>query len=115
MQSGRRSSRPPGGGCANFPSQMKTSSTLQTHFGSTDAPDWAWRILKLVNAFRLLVPLVLLAIFFILAKHSIGQLRPELFVAVASGYLLFAIGSASSLRRRWPRIDIQAVVQICAD
>ena len=91
------------------------SAAFDTPESTSPPPDWTWRVLTLVNIFRLLTPIVLLALHFTLSPRSLAQFDPELFVAAATAYLLFAFGSVSSLHRRWPRIEIQAIVQICID
>lgn len=75
----------------------------------------AWRVLALVNLFRLLIPLLLGILFFTMKPSPVGTLRPPLFVAVTVGYFLFAVASIAVLKRRWPPIEIQTFVDVSVD
>ncbi|HMN46794.1 MAG TPA: HAMP domain-containing sensor histidine kinase [Povalibacter sp.] len=70
----------------------------------------AWRVLTLVNVFRLLVPPLLAILFVTLSPSPVGQVRPGIFIGTALAYFLFAIGSIPGIRRRTPGIDIQSVI-----
>ena len=82
---------------------------------SLNSTDLAWRILALLNVFRLLLPLVLGTLFVALDPRPIGQIHPALFAAVAAGYFLFALAAISSVRARWPQLELQAVAQVAVD
>ncbi|MBC7984808.1 MAG: hypothetical protein H7Y02_13250 [Candidatus Obscuribacterales bacterium] len=75
----------------------------------------AWRILALVNLFRLLLPIVVGTLFVTLEPQPIGQLHPALFAGVIATYFLFALAAISSIRGRWPQLEIQAVTQVAVD
>ena len=90
---------------------MKFSEQL----APTSSTDLAWRILTLVNLFRLLVPLLLAILFLTLSPSPVGQIRPALFIGTATAYFLFAVGSISSIKRRWPAIELQTFISICID
>ena len=99
-------------------------SSRQTSRPSADAllqkaieePDLSWRILNTLNAFRLLIAAVLLVLFFASGDpHIFGDRFPTIFSATASGYLVFAIVSSISLRRRWVPVNVQAVTQTIVD
>jgi two-component system sensor histidine kinase PilS (NtrC family) len=75
----------------------------------------AWRVLALVNLFRLLAPLLLGVLFFTMAPSPVGALNPPLFVAATVGYFLFAVASIAVLKRRWPSIEVQTFVDVCVD
>jgi two-component system sensor histidine kinase PilS (NtrC family) len=94
---------------------MTPNPLINTSVPAAATPEWMWRVVSLVNVFRLLTPVVLIAIVFTLNPRVLGRTSPVMFVSVATLYLLFAIASASSLYRRWPRIEIQTVLQICID
>ncbi|MDH4031500.1 MAG: hypothetical protein OEU49_11675, partial [Chromatiales bacterium] len=54
------------------------------------APDFAWRVLRLVNMFRTLVAVFLLAMFLVADEpRLIGDANPDLFFAAALGYFVF--------------------------
>lgn len=77
--------------------------------------DLAWRILSLVNLFRLLVPMVLGSIFVLISPKPVGQLYPALFAGVAAAYFLFAIGAIASIQKGWPRVETQTLAQVSVD
>ncbi len=79
------------------------------------AADLAWRILRLLNLFRTLVPMVLAGLFVFMAPRPVGQVYPALFVAVLTTYFLFAAASISSIKRRWPDAGTQVLVHVIAD
>jgi two-component system sensor histidine kinase PilS (NtrC family) len=79
---------------------------------AVEEPDLTWRVLATLNAFRALIAIVLLTLFFAGgAPRVFGEQFPTLFWSTATGYLLFSIFSAFALRQRWLAADIQAVSQ----
>ena len=108
--------------------QAQTEAPLKRTFrGSRDAllqkaidePDLSWRVLATLNVFRLLTSIALFAIYF--AKTDprfFGHSNPTLYIATSTGYLVFAVLSAISLRQRWVPATVlgstQVVVDICA-
>jgi len=84
----------------------------------TNAPgsaDLSWRILALVNLFRMLVALVLGGLFWFMRPAPLGQLHPLLFLSGICAYFAFAVTSIPSLKNRWPRLELQTVVHISFD
>jgi two-component system, NtrC family, sensor histidine kinase PilS len=86
----------------------------------TDLPqnsiELAWRVLALVNLFRLLVPLLLTALFVTIRPASaIGQAHPALFIGVATAHFLYAVLSIAAVKRRWPDIVLQTFASVCVD
>ena len=75
----------------------------------------AWRVLTLVNLFRLLAPLLLGVLFVTMKPPPVGQAQPGLFMGAAIGYFLFAVLSISAVKWRWPDIAVQAFVSACVD
>ena len=75
----------------------------------------AWRVLALVNLFRLLVPMLFAILYGTIGSTSVGQEHPLLFAAVALFYFLFAVVCIASIRRRWLGIQTQAVASVCVD
>lgn len=75
----------------------------------------AWRILLLLNLYRVLVPLVLGGLFFAFKPGLAGQLHPALFAGTLATYAAFAVIAFPSLKRRWPVLPVQAVVQVLVD
>ncbi|HWK75772.1 MAG TPA: hypothetical protein VNQ81_15955, partial [Povalibacter sp.] len=88
---------------------------LSEQLAPISSTDLAWRVLALVNLFRLLTPLLLAILFVTLSPSPVGQLRPPLFVGAATAYFLFAMGSIASIKRRRPAIELQTFVGVCVD
>ncbi len=93
--------------------RMSREALLQK---AVEEPDLSWRILITLNVFRLLVAAVLLGLFFTGGEPYIfGDQYPRLFATTATIYALFAIIFSTSLRQRWARAGVQAVIQILLD
>jgi len=81
--------------------------------GTHDLP---WRVLGLLNVFRLVVPMVLLLVFFFDAPtRSVGTHRPGLFLGISVAYFVFGIVSIQTIQRRWPAAQAQALAQLAVD
>lgn len=80
--------------------------------GSTDL---AWRVLGLINLFRLLVPVLLAMLFMTIEPRTVGQASPPLFVGVATAYFVYAVLAFGSVKRRWPDLALQTFVTVCVD
>jgi hypothetical protein len=65
---------------------------LATQLSTTHSTDLSWRVLALVNLFRLLVPLLLAVLFLTISPSPVGQMRPAIFIGAATAYFLLAIG-----------------------
>jgi len=84
--------------------------------GPGSVSDLPWRVIGLLNVFRLIVPMVLLLIFFFDAPtRSVGSHRPGLFLGIAVAYFIFGIVSIQTIQRRWPSADAQALLQLAVD
>jgi len=76
----------------------------------------AWRVLGLLNFYRLLVPLVLASLhFFTPDTTSIGWAFPRLFVITTAVYFAIAIAMILALKQRWPKLEHQAWLHIVVD
>lgn len=75
----------------------------------------AWRVLTLVNLFRLLVPLLLAVLYLTVTPPRVGQVDGTLFVGVATVYFVFGMASLAAIRQRWPAIEMQTVIGVCVD
>ena len=81
-----------------------------------DETDLTWRVLAALNLFRLLLAVVLLALFFAGDNpRFFGDRYPALFAAVGAGYLVFAIISSFSIRGRWVSAGPQILSQVTVD
>ena len=80
------------------------------------APEFAWRVLRLVNVYRILVSVFLLAMFLIADDpRLIGAVQPDLFFATALAYFVFGAMNDFAVTQRWPSLMSQSVVQILVD
>jgi two-component system sensor histidine kinase PilS (NtrC family) len=77
--------------------------------------DLSWRVLALVNLFRLLVTVLLAVIFMTLRPPPVGQAYPALFTGTMTAYFLYAVVSIASVKRRWPAVTLQTAVNSCVD
>ena len=76
----------------------------------------AWRVLGLLNLYRLLVPLALAFLHWITPETTaVGWARPRLFVITDTLYFAFAIVMILALKQRWPSLRRQAWLHIFVD
>jgi two-component system, NtrC family, sensor histidine kinase PilS len=79
-------------------------------------PELAWRVLGLLNVFRLLVPTLLIVVFYALGTpRVVGSAFPELFVATCVAYLAVGMLAIWLLKRRWPDFRRVGYLPIVAD
>ena len=79
-------------------------------------PDLPWRVLGLMNIFRLIAPMVLLLVFFFDAPtRSVGTHNPGLFIGICAAYFAFGLISMQPLQRRWPSVEWLALLQVVVD
>ena len=65
----------------------------------------AWRVLGLLNLYRLLVPLVLAFLHWVTPETTtVGWAHPRLFVNTDALYFAFAIITILALKQRWPSL-----------
>jgi two-component system sensor histidine kinase PilS (NtrC family) len=83
------------------------------NIGLAPAPNW--RVLGLLNLYRVLVPLVLLALYSLGGARGIGVNSPQLFFGVAVFYLCFGLGNVILVRRRLASVTVQAILQAAVD
>jgi two-component system sensor histidine kinase PilS (NtrC family) len=75
----------------------------------------AWRVLALVNLFRLLVPILFAVLHATIGVATVGQAHPLLFAAVALFYFLFATVSIIAIRRHALDLRLQALISVTVD
>jgi len=90
------------------------SSLLETDNASQSA-NLSWRVVTLVNLFRLLVPLLLLVLLLTISPSPVGQAQPAMFIGSLAAYFLFALGMIPSIKRRWPEIGLQTSISVGVD
>ena len=78
--------------------------------------EFPWRVLGLMNVFRLVAPMVLLLVFFFDApRRSVGTQNPGLFIGICAAYFAFGLVSIQVLQRRWPSVEWLALFQVAVD
>ena len=78
--------------------------------------DLAWRVIGLLNLYRLLVPLVLLTLqFFAEPAWGFATARPRLFVAACVTYFTAAVLLVIARRLQWSSLRIVALVNAVVD
>jgi two-component system sensor histidine kinase PilS (NtrC family) len=82
---------------------------------SSSSTNLAWRVITLVNLFRLLVPVLLVLLLLTISPSPVGQVQPAMFVGALTAYFLFALGMIPSIKRRWPQIGLQTSISIGVD
>lgn len=90
---------------------------LNRQFDRSAGPKIAlnWRVLGLLNLYRVLVPLVLLGLYSLGGSRGIAVDSPELFFAVAIFYLCFGLCNVVLVRRRLATAHIQTILQATVD
>ena len=92
------------------------SNTPTPRRRADEATDLSWRVLGLLNVFRLLVPMVLLLVFFFdAAQRSVGAHNPGLFIGTCAAYFAFGLVSIRPLQKRWPSAEWLALFQLVVD
>jgi len=78
--------------------------------------DLPWRVISLLNIFRLLVPMVLILVFFFDApSRSVGSTYPGLFLGICVAHFCFGLVSIQAIQRRWPPAEWTALFQLAVD
>ena len=90
---------------------------LNRPFDRSSGPKIAlnWRVLGLLNLYRVLVPLVLLGLYSLGGARGIAVESPRLFLGVAIFYLCFGLCSVVLVRRRLATARIQTILQATVD
>jgi two-component system sensor histidine kinase PilS (NtrC family) len=74
-----------------------------------------WRVLGLLNLYRVLVPLVLSGLYSLGGARGIAVNYPQIFFAAVVAYLCFGLGSVILVRRRLASVRVQTTVQASVD
>ena len=81
--------------------------------GPADLP---WRVIGLLNLFRLLVPMVLILVFFFNAPdRSVGTVLPGLFLGICVAYFTFGLVCIQPIQNRWPSAHWMALFPLTVD
>src|SRR6185369_2455349 len=83
---------------------------------ATAPSDLAWRVIGLVNLYRLLVPLVLLAIVFLPASQAVLiTTQPNLFLTSCVIYFFVGVLMVVARRLSWPSVRRVALLNAAVD
>ncbi len=74
-----------------------------------------WRVLGLLNLYRILVPGVLLSVYSLLGARGLSVAFPGVFFGAAFFYLAFGLLSVFAVRRRLAPLRVQAMLQAAVD
>ena len=74
-----------------------------------------WRVLGILNLYRVLVPLVLLGLYALGGSRGLPVELPQVFLAASVAYLCFGLASIVLVRRRLGSAHIQTIVQATLD
>jgi len=98
---------------------MRTSATDTPSPNLTlevPAAEFPWRLLRLLNGFRMLAAGFLIALFlYPESPRPIGGSQPELFAGAVLLWLLFGALNDFAVKRKWPSFNGQAIAQIIVD
>src|SRR6267378_4034224 len=78
-------------------------------------PALNWRVLGLLNLYRVLAPLVLLALYPLGGARGFVVEYPQLFFGATLAYLCFGLGSVIVVRRRLASVYVQTILQATVD
>src|SRR5262245_38398359 len=95
---------------------METAVPFDPRQAFVGPGEQAWRVIRLLNVFRMLVPLVLLLVFFFDAPtRSVGMYNPGMFLGISVAYFAFAVLCLKAIRARRPSAELQALGQLSVD
>jgi two-component system sensor histidine kinase PilS (NtrC family) len=74
-----------------------------------------WRVLGLLNFYRVLVPLVLMGLYSLGGARGIAVNSPQVFFGATVFYLCFGLASVILVRRRLASVRVQTILQAAVD
>ncbi len=96
--------------------QVKTSAADIFGLKESDLSNLTWRVLSLLNVYRMLVAATVLALFFFSPIPSqLGSQEPRLFLSACIGYLVFGLIGMVLVQRRWATREMHVFVQLAVD
>jgi two-component system sensor histidine kinase PilS (NtrC family) len=79
-------------------------------------PELAWRVLGLLNLYRLVVPSVLVALALLAARwQPLGGIAPSVYFSALVGWFATGVVCIGLLKKRWPSLQAQAFVHVAFD
>lgn len=79
-------------------------------------PELAWRVLGLLNLYRLAIPSVLVALALLASRpQTLGAASPTLYLYTLAAWFATGVVCIGLLKRRWPSLQAQAFIHIAFD
>ncbi len=100
---------------AQAPSDTMSVSKRKFESGPASKIGINWRVLGILNLFRVLVPLVLLSLYSLGGSRGLPVESPELFTIAAAAYLCFGFVSVILVRKRMATAHVQTIIQATID
>lgn len=95
---------------------MRRSNNLRPSSDRTNRdPALSWRVLAVLNLYRVLVPLVLVGLYSLGGARGFAVYSAQLFFGAAIFYLCFGLGSVVFVRRRMASANVQTILQAAVD
>ena len=83
---------------------------------SAGDPELAWRVLGLLNLYRLVIPSVLVALALLASRAQLlGAVSPALFMYTLVGWFASGVVCIGLLKTRWPSLHAQAFIHVAFD
>jgi two-component system sensor histidine kinase PilS (NtrC family) len=80
------------------------------------APEFAWRTLRLLNAFRMLATAFLFALYIYPTEpRFVGAESPDVFLATVLSGFMFAAINDFAVNQHWPSVRAQCMAQALVD
>jgi two-component system sensor histidine kinase PilS (NtrC family) len=83
--------------------------------GTNRDPAMVWRVLAVLNLYRVLVPLVLLGLFFLGGARGFAVYSSQVFFGATVFYFCFGIVSVVFVRQRLASANVQTILQAAVD
>ena len=83
---------------------------------TTGDPELAWRVLGLLNLYRLAIPSVLVALALIASRpQTLGAESPTLYLYALAAWFATGVICIGLLKKRWPSLQAQAFIHVAFD
>jgi two-component system, NtrC family, sensor histidine kinase PilS len=97
---------------AKVPAVQKPAEFERT----TGDPELAWRVLGLLNLYRLTIPSVLVALSLLATRpQTLGALSPTLYFYALVAWFATGVVCIALLKKRWPSLQAQAFIHVAFD
>src|SRR6202040_1882143 len=95
--------------------RAKKTLSPQIHRSTERDAALSWRVLAVLNLYRVLVPLVLMGLFSLGGVRGFAIYSAQLFFGATIFYLCFGLGSVVLVRRRMASANVQTILQATVD